>query len=104
MGDQPKAKDGIPGRYRQVKLEKPEVYDLDKDIGEATDISAQHPDAVKRLESIAEKARALLATPSPSAKAPASANPAARREWRSLPARGTRRGRRSGRRRALPPR
>ena len=57
MGDQPKARDGIPGRYRQVKLEKAELYDLDTDIGEKTDLSAQRPEVLQKLEKLAEAAR-----------------------------------------------
>jgi arylsulfatase A-like enzyme len=35
----------------------PELYDLDADLGETTDIAASHPDIVKRLLALAEKAR-----------------------------------------------
>ena len=33
------------------------LYDLEADVGETTDVSGQHPDVVKRLEALAEKAR-----------------------------------------------
>jgi arylsulfatase A len=33
------------------------LYDLEADIGETTDVSGQHPDVVRRLEALAEKAR-----------------------------------------------
>jgi arylsulfatase A len=36
------------------------LYDLDKDIGETTDVSSDHPDVVKRLLALAEKARSEL--------------------------------------------
>jgi arylsulfatase len=37
-----------------------QLYDLDKDIGETTDVSPDHPDVVKRLLALAEKARSEL--------------------------------------------
>jgi arylsulfatase A len=36
------------------------LYDLEAEIGEKTDVSAKHPDVVKRLLALAEKARADL--------------------------------------------
>jgi arylsulfatase len=53
-------KDGLPVPYSQRKLEKEELYDLMHDIGETTDVSAQHPEMVRHLEEEAEKARADL--------------------------------------------
>jgi arylsulfatase A len=46
--------------YSQRKIEKEELYDLVHDIGESSDVSAQHPEIVKQLEAEAEKARADL--------------------------------------------
>ncbi len=60
LGDQPKAKDGIPARYRQVKLEKPALYDLLADPGEKHDVSAAHPDVVERLLQLAATDRLVL--------------------------------------------
>ena len=37
-----------------------QLYDLDEDIGETTDVSSDHPDVVKRLLALAEKARSEL--------------------------------------------
>ena len=37
-----------------------QLYDLDKDTGETTDVSSDHPDVVKRLLALAEKARSEL--------------------------------------------
>ena len=37
-----------------------QLYDLDKDIGETTDVSSDHPDVVKRLLALAEMARSEL--------------------------------------------
>ena len=52
--------DGIPGTYKDRKIETAELYDLANDIGETTDVSAAHPDIVRQLEAEAEKARAEL--------------------------------------------
>jgi len=60
LGDQPKAKDGIPAKYRMVKLEKPELYDLVEDPGEKHDRSASHPDIVAKMLALAEANRAVL--------------------------------------------
>lgn len=51
--------DGRPGKVIGVKTEQA-LYNLDADIGEATDVSAQHPDVVQRLMQLAETARADL--------------------------------------------
>ncbi|HJZ54673.1 MAG TPA: sulfatase-like hydrolase/transferase, partial [Gemmataceae bacterium] len=57
MQGQDAGKDGTPGRYRPVKIEKPELYDLAADVGETKDVAADHPDVVKRLLAYAEQAR-----------------------------------------------
>lgn len=57
MQGQTPGKDGIPGKYRQNKIEKPELYDLDNDIGETTDVAAANPAVVDRLMQLAESAR-----------------------------------------------
>jgi arylsulfatase len=58
MQGQPEGKDGTPGRYRQVKIEAPELYNLSTDPGEKQNVAAANPDVVKRLLALAEKARA----------------------------------------------
>ncbi len=60
LGDQPKAKGGIPAKYRMVRLEKPELYDLSLDPGEMRDDSGQFPDEVERMLALAEADRAVL--------------------------------------------
>ena len=50
--------DGIPVKYSQIKLEKTQLFDLSKDKGETTDISAQNPEMLKLLNSFADQARA----------------------------------------------
>jgi arylsulfatase len=60
MNGQKPGRDGVPGNYVNRKIESAELYDLVNDIGETTDVSAQHPEVVKLLEAEAEKARADL--------------------------------------------
>ena len=60
LGGHPGGHGGTPAPYEQRKLEQAELYDLVKDISEATDVAAQHPDIVKQLEAEAEKARLEL--------------------------------------------
>ena len=59
MKGQAPGKEGTPGNYaqRQATLA---LYDLENDIGETTDRSAEHPEIVKRLQAAAEAVRAEL--------------------------------------------
>jgi arylsulfatase A len=60
MGDQPRATGGVPGKYQQVKITAPELYDLTADAGESTNVSAANPDVVARLSKFADEIRADL--------------------------------------------
>ena len=60
LGGRPGGRDGVPAKYDQLKIEKAELYEMKYDIGEATNVADKHPDVVKELESLAEKARADL--------------------------------------------
>jgi arylsulfatase A len=60
LAGRPGGTNGVPVGYSRGKVEKPELFDLVNDIGETTDVSAQHPEIVKQLEAEAEKARADL--------------------------------------------
>jgi len=53
MDGQEPGKDGIPGRFahREIPLV---LYDLTNDIGETTDVSAEYPDIVQRLQKAAD--------------------------------------------------
>ncbi|MEO7318161.1 MAG: sulfatase-like hydrolase/transferase, partial [Chthoniobacteraceae bacterium] len=57
LGDQPPAKGGVPAKYEQRKLEPAELYDLQNDVSETTNVAAKNPDIVKQLEVFAEAAR-----------------------------------------------
>jgi len=60
LGEKPRGKDGIPAKYEQRKIEQPELYDLQNDVGETTDVAAQNAEIVQRLDGLAEQARADL--------------------------------------------
>jgi arylsulfatase len=60
LAGRPGGRGGNPAHYEQRTLDKPELYDVVADIGETTDVAAQHPDVVEKLLAIAERARADL--------------------------------------------
>lgn len=55
----PPGRDGRPGRYAQLEIGRA-LFNLDRDVGETRDLAAEHPDVVRRLEALAEIARADL--------------------------------------------
>lgn len=60
LAGQPGGKGGRPTAYQQRKITQVELYNVADDIGETTDLAASHPDIVRRLEALAEQARAEL--------------------------------------------
>jgi arylsulfatase len=60
LGGKPGGSGGIPGEYQQRKITKAELYNVDDDISETTDVAAAHADVVDRLLGVAEQARAEL--------------------------------------------
>ena len=60
LGGRPGGRDGVPAKYERLKLRSAELYDLAVDIGQKEDVANQHPDIVKKLQRIAEAARAEL--------------------------------------------
>ncbi len=60
MGGRPGGHGGNPVPYVMVKLEKPELYDLQNDIGQRHDVSAEHPEIVEKLLASVERARTEL--------------------------------------------
>lgn len=59
LDGKPGGKDGIPAKYVQKKTDAA-LYNLETDVGETTDVAAQHPDVVARLKELADKMRADL--------------------------------------------
>ncbi len=57
MQGQTPGKDGLPGKYKPLPVGH-ELYNLSDDIGETKDVAVDNPEVVKRLEALAEKARA----------------------------------------------
>jgi arylsulfatase len=57
LNGRPGGRGGIPAKYEQRRIEKPQLYDLKTEAGERTDVSAQHPDILGRLLDAAERAR-----------------------------------------------
>lgn len=53
------ANDGKAGRAHQIKTDLT-LYNLEQDTVEAKNVAAKHPDVVRRLPAIAERARADL--------------------------------------------
>ena len=56
MAGRPGGTDGIPTRYSQAKIGLA-LFDMEKDIGETTDVKAKHPDIVKQLQALGDKMR-----------------------------------------------
>ncbi len=52
--------DGFPGPYARGKVTELELYDLDKDISESSNIAEIYPEIVKELELLADSAREEL--------------------------------------------
>ena len=58
VGQEP-GTDGKPGLYKNVNAGQ-ELFNLDTDLSETTNIAAKHPEVVRRLEALAERMRADL--------------------------------------------
>ncbi|MBC8324531.1 MAG: sulfatase [Verrucomicrobia subdivision 3 bacterium] len=56
MAGKPGGKNGIPTRYAAAKIGLA-LFDLEKDIGETTDVKANHPEVVTRLQALGEAMR-----------------------------------------------
>lgn len=76
----PGGRDGLPERYAQRTLERPELYHVASDIGETTDVSSAHPAVVEKLLTLAEKARDDLGDSLTQRHGPGIRGPA-RAEW-----------------------
>lgn len=57
LSGRPGGTDGVPVAFDHVKLEQPELYNVVEDIGEKSNVAAEHPEIVERLLGFAERAR-----------------------------------------------
>jgi arylsulfatase len=60
LAGQPGGRGGLPAKYERREILHPELYDLASDVGETTDVAADHPEVVERLLEFAARARADL--------------------------------------------
>ena len=60
MQGQQAGKDGTPGKYRNLKIAQPELYDLGEDSSETLNVAAKHPGELKMLMGLAEAMRGEL--------------------------------------------
>ena len=59
MAGKPGGKGGIPTKYSQAKIGLA-LFDLDKDIGETTDVKDKHPEVVAKMKKLGEAMRTEL--------------------------------------------
>lgn len=60
MQGQAPGKDGTPGKYTHMDITEIALYDLERDIGESTDVAAENPEVVEHLLLLADVKRAEL--------------------------------------------
>ncbi len=60
MGKAPRATGGIPGKYRMEQTTAAELYDLEAEPGELTNLASAHPEEVQRLTALAATWRTEL--------------------------------------------
>jgi arylsulfatase A-like enzyme len=70
LATQPESlKQGVPGDA----MKNPRLYNLDREIGEQTDLAGEHPDIVAKLQALAAKMSAEIGGDAPTARRPAGA-------------------------------
>jgi arylsulfatase len=57
LASRPGGHDGVPAKYEYRTLDRSELYDLENDISETTNVAAEHPEIVHRLLEYVERAR-----------------------------------------------
>ena len=60
MGGQEPGKDGLPGEYRMIDMEEIELYDVENDISETTNVAAENPEIVLEIQLLANDMRYRL--------------------------------------------
>ncbi len=56
LGDRPPGRDGTPAKYQQGRIGQ-ELFNLENDRGETTNVAEQHPEVVSKLLKLVEQAR-----------------------------------------------
>lgn len=59
LNGQPGGKEGVPAKYVNLAIEL-SLFNLEEDPGETQNVANQHPDVVRRLNALADKARSEL--------------------------------------------
>ena len=57
LNGRPGGTNGVPAKYESRPLEQPELYDLQSDVGETTNVAGKHPEVVERLQALAARMR-----------------------------------------------
>jgi arylsulfatase A-like enzyme len=60
MDGQEPGKDGLPGDYRMVDMEEIELYDIESDISETTNVAVDNPEVVAEIKVLANEMRSRL--------------------------------------------
>jgi hypothetical protein len=60
LNGRPGGKDGKMVQYESLKIPQPALYDLDSDVGQKRDVSADYPDVMKKLMMYVDATRADL--------------------------------------------
>lgn len=60
MKGQKAGKDGIPGNYKNIKLSEIELFDLENDPSETTNLAKDHPEVVAKISELADEKRKEL--------------------------------------------
>ena len=60
MKGQTLGKDGLPGKYKMIDLTEIELYNLELDESETTDVASANPNVVKTIQKLADNMRAKL--------------------------------------------
>ncbi len=60
LNGRPGGKNGRPVPYEELKIPRPELFDLDTDPGQHHDIASDHPDVLKKLMAAADRMRGEL--------------------------------------------
>ncbi len=53
-------KDGFPGDYRMIDMEEIELYDMQNDVSETTNVASKHPEIITKIKLLANDMRSRL--------------------------------------------